>query len=300
MEDPPRKHPLKLQRPTEEAKETTKGSGSTCLKAESFEPSTIILPPVVTNFLCNHAEGTLRTLIDTCSRITFISYSFVRRHRLSTYAAPYPTALAVSGIKTLAVKQCSIELQSRLSKFAIKMVVNVITSSALAYSIRNVDIFTISNVLCSFELADPAFTKPVVDIPHVDLLLGAEYIPAILMGEVKKIDSFTSTPIEILPMETSCLLAIQDIDDRLRQFWESEEIPDISEPKEITEHEACRQHFEKTYTRLANGQFQVQLPFKEPREALTENRMRTLAYQHRFEGNMVEPKLGCLCEDTDG
>lgn len=207
---------------------------------------TILLPSAVVKFYVDEIFGILRVLMDNCSQVTLISDLFVRRHNLPTFKTNNPINLAVGGVKMSTSRQCQLTLRSRFNDFEITIVAEVVPKKALSYAISNLSMAEMSNKLRKFNLADPVFRKDMVDISEIDLLVGAADLPAILLSGMKKcrdcvlqntqfgwtiLGPVTRKP-EISNEDkqptTSCMLAIQDIDERLKMFWQTEEPPEFN------------------------------------------------------------------------
>lgn len=189
----------------------------------------------------------------------------------------------------IAMKQCNLTLQSKLGEFILNIVAEVVPGNALRYAIHNLAWNEQSKNLQAYSLADSAFYQRVVNIPSVDLILSAAYLPKVLRSETKVINDLmlsntnfgwvilgpssepNTIPIQVLvdPNEV-CYLLIQDIDDRLHRLFNSEE--QTAEPASAVqskEHEEILKHFEETHERLATGKFMIRLPFKASRTELT-------------------------------
>ncbi len=279
--------------------QTKKSSSGTALKISSpFDRETVVLPSAVATFQSGLSRGTIRLLLDNCSQVTLISDAFVRKHRLATFKSENPKALAVGGVKFQVTRQCSLEIRSKVNKFTLQLTAEVVPTNALSYELHNLSVPGLQNLLRPFVLADSAFRQKIINIPKIDVLLGASCLPAVLLSENQNIKGLSlqntqfgwtimgpvpENPLKIsISTETSCNLSIQDIDDRLKQFWEMDESLDNLK-ESATESEQCNHHFEKNYLRVENGQFQVRLAFKESPDVLTNNRAQALAQFRRYE-----------------
>ncbi|XP_075163077.1 uncharacterized protein LOC142235702 [Haematobia irritans] len=121
------------------------------------------------------------------------------------------------------------------------------------------------------ELADPNFYSP----GHVDLLLGSNIIPHLLLQGVRKVYGSLMAQSTIFgwvisgPVVRSVSsFSIQTtevsndvLSQQLRQFWEQEEIP--TEHLATPENDYCETLYRKTTFRNAEGRYVVRLPFKE-------------------------------------
>lgn len=196
----------------------------------------MISPSTVVHFQSNAIRGFLRLLLDTCSQVTLDSDSFIRRFRINTQQSPNPISVAVGGMKVAAMKQCNLALQSKFKEFILDIVVEVIPGSGLSYPVHDLAWNEQSQKWHVYSLADNAFYQKVVNIPSVDLILGAAYLPQVMQAETKVINELMLTNtnfgwtilgpssestqflIQVLAgANKMCYLSVQDIDDRFRQ-----------------------------------------------------------------------------------
>ncbi|XP_059217400.1 uncharacterized protein LOC131994647 [Stomoxys calcitrans] len=141
--------------------------------------------------------------------------------------------------------------------------------------------------LDGLELADPNFRTP----GHVDLLLGSNVIPNILLEGVKKVcESLVaqatifgwviSGPVTIQTVTSFSIQANEisgdPVGQQLRMFWEQEEVP---ETRHVSlEDEYCESLYERTTVRDSDGRYVVRLPFrKEYRQESPLGRSRSQA-----------------------
>lgn len=143
-------------------------------------------------------------------------------------------------------------------------------------------------------------------IPEIDALLGVEMYDQVDKGEIVRIGSavLRSTKFGYILMSkiapswnkesnplpptasSCCCLSVDRIDQRLKMFWESE---DVSVPKfESIKVETCNAHFEKTFQRNEDDKFIVRLPFKRDLATVISNDDRVLSYQKRVEKRLTE------------
>jgi hypothetical protein len=124
--------------------------------------------------------------------------------------------------------------------------------------------------LKELDLADPNYNKR----GKIDVLIGADLYRKILLEGVRL--GLEGAPVaqatifgwiltgEIEKVQTPITRLFHvhiDLDVELRKFWELEE---VLEKKHYTEEEEkCEKHFLETYKRLANGTYEVRLPFIE-------------------------------------
>ena len=117
------------------------------------------------------------------------------------------------------------------------------------------------------KLADPNFNIP----SQIDLLLGADIYDHIVLEAKIQQDSVFFRETTFGWIVSGCIahcqrlnrvrtfhVVVDDFD--LSKFWQLEEVPKYQ--KLSAEEIACEKHFVETTKRLANGRFQVELPFK--------------------------------------
>ncbi|XP_018394880.1 PREDICTED: uncharacterized protein LOC108773541, partial [Cyphomyrmex costatus] len=76
-----------------------------------------------------------------------------------------------------------------------------------------------------------------------------------------------------------------NLDDEIRQFWEVEELPQVSYL--TPEEQRCEEHFRATHSRDSNGRYVVRLPFKaNPPIAIGESRHIASSLLSRLEGRL--------------
>ncbi|XP_069968661.1 uncharacterized protein [Bactrocera oleae] len=171
-----------------------------------------------------------------------------------------------------------VSMRSRADeKFKISFNAYIIDSITSMTPATTIDIRT-SHHLNGLHLADPAFGIP----GQVELLIGADIWPALVLNDVV-VGSHNEpcalhtrlgwvvlgpvAPNESKPVLLSSLVDVQDdstTDKLLRKFWEIEE-PSDNTKAEVDE---CEEIFARTVTRLPNGQYIVQIPFRSDAPAL--------------------------------
>ncbi|XP_075154241.1 uncharacterized protein LOC142227692 [Haematobia irritans] len=148
------------------------------------------------------------------------------------------------------------------------------------------------------DLADPQFHLP----GHIDLLLGSNILPKIMLHGVRNIcDSLLaqstifgwviSGPIASQSV-TSFSLQASDLGEdaicqQLRLFWEQEEVP--NEQNLSASDEYCESLYTSTTFRNSDGRYVVRLPFKENYHALSplgHSRNQSLTQYVRMENSM--------------
>ena len=82
-------------------------------------------------------------------------------------------------------RECQLELQSRFGPFSINIIADVAPEDSFGYRIDRLRIGAVVSKLKLMTLADPAFSKPVIDIPAVNIIVGAEHYKKILGSKSK-------------------------------------------------------------------------------------------------------------------
>ncbi|XP_073820588.1 uncharacterized protein [Musca autumnalis] len=149
-----------------------------------------------------------------------------------------------------------------------------------------------------YDLADPNFHSP----SHVDLLLGSNVIPSLLLDGVRKIGSSLVIQATIfgwvisgsVPTQTVSSFSIETSEDhdaslsqQLRKFWEQEEIPEKRLLSASDEY--CESLFKKTTVRTTDGRYMVRLPFRRNYEVetpITPSRNQALIQYIRMEQSL--------------
>lgn len=138
---------------------------------------------------------TARILLDSCSQVTLISENFVRKFKLPIFK--YDSNLIVRGISDSVIQLRTsyfITLVSRAESFSLSVVAEVAPQTSVNYGINGVQvpesIYQFKGVL----LADPAFLQNPVNVPNVDILLGAEYFEQCMLNETKSVESLSLRP----------------------------------------------------------------------------------------------------------
>ncbi|XP_075168937.1 uncharacterized protein LOC142241083 [Haematobia irritans] len=238
---------------------------------------------------------TCRALLDTASKLSFITESCAQRLGLQRY----PSKIIVNGISSIKAETtrglCQIFVRSRISEQSINAKVHVlpkITASLPGYSFEN----KIKNQLMDLPLADPTYNIS----SQIDILFGLEHIWNIFTFN-KRIDSqgntiaistifgwvVTCAETEQIYNQTTTLVTTVDIDRCLRSFWELEETEHHTkaDPDDIF----VETHFQTTHSRASDGKYVVQLPFKNENpifgNTLNGALSRFYAVERRFQRN---------------
>lgn len=250
-------------------------SQSTSLTSSSFKEDHVILGTAVARIQDSRGHfQDVRLVIDSASQNSFITHRCLNRLGLKMTK----TDRRISGIgQTLfdgakGSATCVLKPRGktifRLTTEAI--VVANITSYLPATPLPKWVISKFEDT----ELADPNFGKP----GAIDFLLGADLFTEIWTGVVKESDEDGPKLLSSIfgfivmgkigaskPSTSTSLLVIDnstDVNFQLERFWQMEEpVPtsNIVNP----EDQRCEDHFLRTYYRLENGRYVVQLPFRE-------------------------------------
>lgn len=77
----------------------------------------------------------------------------------------------------------------RVNLFSINIEADVVPAKALSHTVHRASCKSIFEKLSMYQMADPAFEKPVVNIPHVDITVSSEYFEKIILNETKVANS---------------------------------------------------------------------------------------------------------------
>ncbi|XP_028901704.2 uncharacterized protein LOC114805253 [Zeugodacus cucurbitae] len=193
-------------------------------------------------------------------------------------------------------KTCPITLNSPLADkriLAEAIVLPKLTNMLLSYQIKSKQLDKVSHL----NLADPNCNTPA----PIDILLGSDLMPQIILEGVEKISStllaqntifgwILSGPVtETVTTLTTQVVEISNeyLNTQLRKFWE--------------EDQYCEDFYKATTTRSGNGRYVVRLPLKQQfPNTLTLGHSRTSAIQQflSMEKNLL--KKGELKPEYDG
>lgn len=223
----------------------------------------------------NNQSHVVRCLLDNGSMSSFMTQSLCNKLGLKSEKIN----ICVSGVNqatSQVSKKCTVNVKSIHSEFEIN--VNCLVLPSITSSIPNFKIdLSDLNIPKSFILADPGFHTPA----EIDMLIGNELFYEILsvgqhkLGKNKPVLQKTqfgwivAGPLLINVHTAVCnfsrvkTLDIENLEvqQQLTKFWALEEcglIPALSE-----EEKQAEEHFVKNTIRLADGRFQVRIPFKE-------------------------------------
>lgn len=229
---------------------------------------------------------TIRALIDSGSQRTFISERIRNRLRLPTKRSP--CIISGIGCKTQSSdKECDITLCSKDMKRKIvvsAIILPKVTNYLPSFTIKPPNLEAFSEI----QLADPFFFKSA----QIDLILGEDNAHHVEMeGIIKNICGHLSAHNTIFgwvisgPVPTtqsfSATVSPSDniaLNDLLRKFWETEEIPNF--PKVSSQDTYCEDYYKETTRRTPEGRYIVRLPFKQEfNTTLTLGPSRAIAFR---------------------
>ncbi|XP_075167412.1 uncharacterized protein LOC142239506 [Haematobia irritans] len=231
-----------------------------------------LLPTAIVSITHNGDIFSARAFLDQGSEKTFISRRLQQRLSLPTE----PKSFEIRGMSGNVVAHsnslchltlyspnhdCTLVVQAIVVPKITRLLPNFVVSKS------DYDLSEISNL----NLADPNFYSP----GPVDLLIGSNVIPKLLLDGVKKLSNsllaqatifgwIISGPLETRKSSTFSIGATETSEDpllkQLRLFWEQEE---IATQKTISDDdEYCESFFTQTTTRNSSGRYIVKLPFK--------------------------------------
>lgn len=209
-----------------------------------------------------------RALLDSGSQSNFITTDLCEKLKLRKQSFHLP----VSGINETVTKISHLVntiIQSRTSSYKINLsflILDKITGNLPTVTV-NVNQFVVPT---NVHLADENFYSP----SKIDLLLGASiFFDLLCIGQIRINNNFPiiqktklgwiitgNLPFQTIQKQenlTVCSLAINSLQDQLRQFWEIENIE--VKKRYSQEEEECEREFLESVKRNENGQFVVPL-----------------------------------------
>lgn len=269
-------------------------------KTESSIENTLLPTAIVT---IKHRGDLFQTraFLDQGSEKTFVSKRLQQRLLLPTESKKFQIRGIGGHIVANSSASCTFSLFSESHDQTINIeaiVVPKITRLLPSFFVPKNNF--LSDDLDELNLADPHFHSP----GQVDLLLGSNVIPSLLLEGVKTVCKsliaqatifgwVISGPVRFNPASSFALQATEASDDiisqQLRQFWEQEEVP--AKPEPTAEDKYCENLFLTTTVRDPNGRYVVKLPFKENYKQelpLGHSRSQALVQYIRMEQSMLK------------
>ncbi len=270
----------------------------------------VILPSAVVRFRCGKFEGKARILLDSCSQPTLVADSFVRRFKLRYNPLASPTDVSGVGGPVLSKNFISIELISRVTNFSVEVEAKIVPASSMSYSIHHTFEPEQIVALKSPKLADPAFSQKELNIPGIDLIVGAEFYEKCILNSSRSIGDLTlrqtvfgwtvsgllaskkdSTTSFFCFNACSSDLTEQEITESVNKYLFVEDTPEITN----THIDECTDHFYKNYSRADDNKFVVRLPFKVDRNLVAHNRNAAVAQLLRVERTIDDKNRSRYC-----
>lgn len=254
--------------------------------------STVLLSTVVLQVADNSgAFQPVRAVLDSGSQLSFISESCMQRLGIPRVHF----SMAINGLNqspsvvSKGISTCVVKSRCSPSTFTVDAV--VIPSVCCDMPSVNLDPSGWSH-LTNLTLGDPYYYKK----QPVEMLLGCEVLPHILLGNVIRGRS-SDEPLAVstifgyvLMGKVSCpsperghsssLFVETSLAEILHQFWELENVPDLDKKYD---EDYCERHFRSTHFRDAHGRYVVSLPFKDSKPCLGKSRAIALRRFHVME-----------------
>ncbi|XP_063363566.1 uncharacterized protein LOC134652324 [Cydia amplana] len=232
----------------------------------------------------NNATYVARALLDNGSQSCLISEKFKQKLKLPTNQIEPFDITGINKQKTEISERIQLKVKSRFNSYELDA--NFWVVPEISDDVPNVAIDIEKLDLPHVELADPLFYKP----DQVDILLSGDRFFKVLkpdqidLGEGKPMLQDTKLGWLVVGRtgesynqinNVYCHLAttrrqtsLQDVDNSLKRFWEVEDLPSDCKSLSVDE-EFCETHYVDNTSRLPDGRFSVQMPFKEkPEETL--------------------------------
>ncbi|XP_073821300.1 uncharacterized protein [Musca autumnalis] len=220
------------------------------------------------NILKNGVSYKVRALIDPCSDDTFISSRIQRRLRLPTTAISAEISVLGGGYLTKCSKIASVTIGSlKNTSFSLDLEAFVVPQISGDIPTQPLDKISVED-LPDLDFADPKFFQS----GPVDVLLGANIYPIILLNGVKKnilgsllaqetvfgwILTGPATKLVNTRVISVSHCTKVEVQNQLSRFWEIEEVPKV--PVVSFEDQRCEEIFLSTTTRGPDGSRYVAL-----------------------------------------
>ncbi|XP_059225279.1 uncharacterized protein LOC131997762 [Stomoxys calcitrans] len=213
---------------------------------------------------------TIRAFLDQGSQETFIASRIITQLGIPTRKSFTKISGLGGALLETSSRVCNLKLKSRKTSFALQTTAIVISNlnHLMPSSTHQIDDW---EGLDKLELADPLFYKT----SRVDMLIGSDILPCILKNGVQRNISGNLLAQDSEfgwyisgPQSSRCITTFaawashstSSLNDEVRKFWESEEVPE--EPQESEEDMECEKIYIKTTVRREDGRYVVRLPFK--------------------------------------
>ncbi|XP_018394546.1 PREDICTED: uncharacterized protein LOC108773284, partial [Cyphomyrmex costatus] len=265
----------------------------------TFDKSRVLLATARIQ-VCSSSGRTdvIRALLDQGSVTSLISENLAQRLRLSRTRV----AVSVTGIgetQSVARHAALISVSSKTGKGPSYSTTAIIMRSLTKYTPPKIAYQISLAHLSGLPWADPqpSSADPIEMIIGADLY-GAVLLPGLCSGSSNQPTAQNSIFGWIMsgPISTSSSSNMSNVtvnhttlhdnlDDEIRQFWEVEELPQVSYL--TPEEQRCEEHFRATHSRDSNGRYVVRLPFKaNPPIAIGESRHIASSLLSRLEGRL--------------
>lgn len=257
---------------------------STSTANSSLSTSEVLLSTALIEVVnpCNNRIETVKCLLDCGSQSSYLSTNL--RERLQLTAQPL-TATTILGIGNTPLKcnpgRCAAQIRSKLNDFTANVDFLVLDQITDHLPKKYFDISYL-NIPAAIRLADPTFNVP----GQIDVLLGADIFWDIVSGEQKALSSdkltklissklgwllagpVTGAAVQI-SRTTHSHLTLSDLSAQMTRFWETEEVPLISDSDaDIFDSHPIEKHFVENTYRQPDGRFVVRLPLKDTPDCL--------------------------------
>lgn len=237
----------------------------------SSTPNTL-LPTAIVQISHNSDNFHTRAFLDQGSEKTFISKDLQQRLRLPTERRSFEISGMGGNIVATSNYLCHLTLYSekhdrhlRIKAIVVPKITRLLPNFLIpkeSFDLRDLE---------PMNLADPQFYRP----RQVELLIGSDILPEILMDGVKKFGNslmaqstifgwVLSGPVPCEKVGSFSIAVSEENEDpiatQLRKFWEQEE---LSSNQQLSKDDNfCESLFKNTTTRNPEGRYIVRLPFK--------------------------------------
>lgn len=240
----------------------------------------------------------IRTLLDSCSELNFISEEAAKRLKLK-FQYDVQEVSGIADVRTTISRFVSTTIRSRLNDFEWTSSFAITSTISAKQPGELVDIHE-WNIPRDIDLADPAFFKP----QHVDLLIGTEiFFDLLTAGRISLGRGLPSLVNSVFgwiaggsfiqgnkSKSVTCNVAIKSrdaaIDSMLAKFWQIEEF-NSEKTLKSKDDELAEAHFVENTRVCEDGRLMVRLPFKTDPQSLGQSfemaRRRFLSLERRLQ-----------------